>query len=318
MARYAIGRINRRLEAPVPKFLDAFEVIHPAFEASDLRHLAAVCKLPISPRGEELEAIAERLNQAWTVFSLATIAAAHTTPWAVTINWAATVSERLRDTLSSLVGSAQLHSLDRQTLIALRELCNRGLSNLKSTDDRKRFDSLLRAADVLQEGEYVTEKTLANAMFKGLALLSALTMLSEALTREPQYRQGKRTPSRATWNGESLKWTGSFLAGHPTSTRRNLVELLPPIFEALHHGRKYSVSKYSTGGDGMRATRSAGPAVTWTRELLRMAAERQSEPPALSRAISEFLAWSIAKPEGFAKCVEIAGRTHRDLQRQQT
>ncbi len=286
---------------------------------TDLQNLAAQSNLTLSSPPEGILVLSGQISSVLAVYCLAITLTSTSAP-SVTEAWGAAVSERLRDALSLLVGVEPADSFfavpphDQQRLTLLR-LGMEGFGQLTNFDERAHFEHLLRIAGVLQSGEDITCAVLANATFKGAALISALSMLTNALAVPPQTAQTARAPAIVTWDDSGRDLQFSFGYSDPLSFRQALFDWLAPLFEALHHGRRYAVSKYPSGGDGIRVTRSTGPAVTWTRELFRLLRDRHSAPPELAHAISSLYAWSVDKPEGFAKCIEVAGRRHREAQR---
>jgi hypothetical protein len=314
-------RDNRQKRTPRrPSLLGNFKACFPGISVTDLQSLAAQSNLTLSSPPEGILVLSQRISSVWAAYCLAIITSTTTSAPSVTEAWGAAVSERLRDALSLLVGVEPADSFfavpphDQQRLTLLR-LGMKGFGQLTNPDERAHFEHLLRIAGVLQSGEDITCAVLANATFKGAALISALSMLTNALATPPQTAQTARAPAIVTWDDSGRNLQFSFGYSDPLSLRQALFDWLAPLFEALHHGRRYAVSKYPSGGDGMRVTRSTGPAVTWTRELFRLLRDRHSAPPGLAHAISSLYAWSVDKPEGFAKCIEVAGRRHRETQR---
>ena len=312
--------IRQRRTPRRPSFLGNFKAYIPSISVTDLQSLAAQSNLTLSSPPEGILVLSERISSVWAVYCLAIITLTTTSAPSVTEAWGAAVSERLRDALSLLVGVEPADSFfavpphDQQRLTLLR-LGMEGFGQLTNPDERAHFEHLLRIAGVLQSGEDITCAVLANATFKGAALISALSMLTNALATPPQTDQKARAPAIVTWDDSRRNLQFSFGYSDPLSFRQALFDWLAPLFEALHHGRRYAVSKYPSGGDGIRVTRSSGPAVTWTRELFRLLRDRHSAPPELAHEISRLYAWSVDKPEGFAKCIEVAGRRHREAQR---
>jgi len=303
-----------------PSFFSSVKAYIWGLSVTDLQRLAAQSSLTLSPSPAELIVLAQRLTMVWMAYCVAISDLNATTAPSVTKAWGAAVSEGLRDALSLLVGVEQVGSFfavpphDQQRLTLLR-LGMQGFSQLTNPDDRAHFEHLLRIAGVLQTGERTTSAALANATFKGAALISALSMLTEALANPPPGGRPATALAVVSGGDNTPEARLSFTHRDPLLFRQALLDSLAPIFEALHHGRKYAVSKYPSGGDGIRVTRSTGPAVTWTRELFRLQSDRDYAPPELARVISSLYAWSVGKPEGFAKCIEIAGRRHRETQR---
>ena len=174
----------------------------------------------------------------------------------------------------------------------------RALGSLQTPMNGHTSNTYFEIAGVLQSGEDITCAVLANATFKGAALISALSMLTNVLATPPQTDQTARAPAIVTWDDSRRNLQFSFGYSDPLSVRQALFDWLAPLFEALHHGRRYAVSKYPSGGDGIRVTRSTGPAVTWTRELFRLLRDRHSAPPELAHAISDFMLGLSTSPKG--------------------
>jgi hypothetical protein len=116
-------------------------------------------------------------------------------------------------------------------------------------------------------------------------------------------RQAKLLQS---FGGSKPQQTGG---SEPQNSRRDLFLGLAPIFEALHSPRNYAVSKYPNRRVGARETFSAGPAVMWTQELFKLAADplRTRPPGSPIPELVELHAWSEATREGFVKRIDEGG-----------
>jgi hypothetical protein len=286
-----------------------------SFDAADLRQLAARSGLFLSAKGQELDSLAVQLTLAWVNFGTLTMVCAETSPSSVSRKWGASIAEVLREALSVLgVTDGTSPSTMYSNAQALSKLGRIGLAEIERSEKRMEFERLLRLGGMLRDGENITDATLP--VCKTLALMSALAMLADGLAVHSDNGKPHRNPTLSTVEEDGTYSVAfSYRLGAPASVRQVLFDCLAPIFEALHHGRKYAVSKYSSGGDGMRATRSIGPAVTWTRELFSLVADRTVAPAFLAQTVADLRRWAADKPEGFAKCIEIAGRSHREAQR---
>jgi hypothetical protein len=149
----------------------------------------------------------------------------------------------MRNCLIALTGGMPVDGAiangDDPKLDGLRLLATIGRSGIIALDKKKRFATLLRQAGMIRTGDKVSVKVTLEAAVKGALLVSALEMLADGLSayrrlppeKDPVPNEGDE-PDAIT-----VKFSDS------RDLRRFVFDGLAPIFEALHHGRKFAVSK---------------------------------------------------------------------------
>jgi hypothetical protein len=216
-------------------------------------------------------------------------------------NWATDTASIMRECIAALGGNpAASNPLDDATTSAsaTAQLLQGGLLVAEGRGQSALIRDLLqRAANRPIDGT-VDVRTLEPAIERLVSNLAALALVADAAADSWTAYQARY--------GRRLKATGL-----PPAPRWKLFYQLASIFERLHLGRKYAVSKYTCGGSH-RQTKTAGPAVTWTRELFALASD--PEHSSGCTPLPELIAlhdWAVEKTEGFGEHIDEAGRRYR-------
>jgi hypothetical protein len=302
-----------------PRNVTTISMSVPAVLPDDLLHLANLSNLALSLRGQALSDMAERISMLVFMMASGHIALFEIPSMEAGLRWAKSLSCVMQDAVMALTGEADPGELLAESYDQnrnLRLISEGGFSGLLDPQQKARFAKLLTLAGLIYSPKDLIRKTLRDVLLKGAFLISAIAILADGVSRispEPRVEPPPEEPGdmSSLW----VEFDG------PRSLRRSVFDGLAPIFEALHHGRKFAVSKYGAGGSNMRQTRTGGPAIIWTRELFRLIADRTAPldgaaSSAFGTQMAKLYAWAVDTPEGFAKCIEIAGRKHRENQQQ--
>jgi hypothetical protein len=229
-------------------------------------------------------------------------------PASEVISWTTGLAAIMRECVAALGGNpAASLPLDSATTSPsdAAQLLQSGLLVAKGRGQAAVIHGLLQpAAGYPTEGP-VDARMLESAIERLVNYLAALSLVANAATdswRAYQQHFGQRV-------GAGTK------GGVPPTPRWQLFYCLASIFERLHGGRKFAVSKSAGGGVGMRATKTTGSAVVWTRGLLALAIDAEhSAGCALLPELIVLHDWAVEKPEGFGEHIDEAGRGLRKSQ----
>jgi hypothetical protein len=230
-------------------------------------------------------------------------------PTAEVISWATDLADVMRECIAALGGNpAASFTLDDATNLTsdAAQLLQGGVRVAEGRGQAAVIRDLLqRATNHPIEGA-IDAGTLELAIDRLANGLAAVALIADSAADSwLAYKQhfGQRLGAVGTKRGV------------PPSPRWQLFSQLAPIFERLHGGRKFAVGKSVDGGGGMRATKTTGPAVVWTRGLFALA----SDPGHSSGCapLPELVAlrdWAVEKTEGFGEHIDEAGRRYRKSQ----
>ena len=223
-------------------------------------------------------------------------------------DWATATARVLRDCITALGGDSSAENpLDYRTVraAATAGLLQPGLSVTEGTGEALVVHLLFQQGTGQPMRRPIDLRSLEGAIARVVPSLAALARIADGAAEGWAVHQ-KLFAGR-------LRLKTQLRRGLQLPPRWQLFFGIAPIFERVHGGRRYAVSKYSTGGQG-RETKTTGPAVIWTRALFEIASDSAHQWQGASPypELIELRKWSIAKSEGFAEHIDEAGRGYRN------